>query len=174
MILTCPFGRTWTLPGLRSRWTTPSRGAKARPVEDLLHDHEPVLEARDLVAFSSSSPQVAALEQLHGHVGHALLLAEVVDRDDVRVVELGGGVRLALEALARAFSSPLSFPVMILIATSRPSTGSWARNTSPMAPWPSFSTILYLPTWRSSIRVARNRTTRVWAPGAARGSASRI
>ena len=43
-------------------------------------------------------------EQLHGHVGHAALLAEVVDRDDVGVVELGRGPCLALEALAAIVS----------------------------------------------------------------------
>ena len=45
--------------------------------------------------------EVVALEQLHGHVDLALLLAEVVDGDDVRMVEAGGGLRLALEALAQ-------------------------------------------------------------------------
>ena len=77
------------------------RVGEGEPVEDLLHDRELVLEAFDL-ALGEQLPQVAALEQLHGHEGHALLLAEVVDGDDVRVVQLGRGLGLALEADARA------------------------------------------------------------------------
>ena len=77
------------------------RVGEGEAVEDLLHDRELVLEARE-GALREQLPQVLALEQLHGHVGHALLLPEVVDGDDVRVVELGGGLGLALEAVAGA------------------------------------------------------------------------
>jgi len=44
-------------------------------------------------------PQRLALEVLQRHVGPALVLAHGVDRDDVRVVELGGGAGLEQEAL---------------------------------------------------------------------------
>ena len=36
-------------------------------------------------------------------------------------------------------------PLRTLIATSRSSTGSWARKTSPMLPFPTFPVISYLP-----------------------------
>ena len=44
--------------------------------------------------------QVDALDVAHGDVEEAVRLARVVDRDDVRVVERGGDLRLADEALA--------------------------------------------------------------------------
>ena len=77
------------------------RVREGQPVEDLLHHRELVLERAQL-PLREQLAQVLALEQLHGHVGHAALLAEVVDRDDVGVVELGRGAGLALEALAGA------------------------------------------------------------------------
>ena len=39
--------------------------------------------------------QVRALDELADEVGAAVLLAELVEGDDARVVEAGGGVRLA-------------------------------------------------------------------------------
>src|SRR5262249_51545015 len=52
--------------------------------------------------------EVRSLEELHGHVqeAEALLLAEVVDGDDVGVGEEGRGLGLALEALARLVARP--------------------------------------------------------------------
>ena len=78
------------------------RVREGEPVEDLLHHRELVLERLQL-PLRQQLAQVLALEQLHGHVGHAALLAEVVDRDDVGVVEPGRGLRLVLEALAGAW-----------------------------------------------------------------------
>ena len=43
--------------------------------------------------------QAAALDELHGVEGHAPLAADGVDRDDVRVVQAGGGLGLELEPL---------------------------------------------------------------------------
>src|SRR6185295_275516 len=40
-----------------------------------------------------------AVDELHGQVAHAVRLADVVDGDDVRVLELRGDHRLALEAV---------------------------------------------------------------------------
>jgi hypothetical protein len=73
---------------------------EGQPVADLLHDLELLFEGLGRVG-SDQVFEVFPLEQLHGHVDLALLLAEVVDGDDVRVVEAGGGPRLALEALAQ-------------------------------------------------------------------------
>ena len=42
--------------------------------------------------------QPQTLDELHDVVGHAVLLADAEHRDDVRVVQLGRGFRLALEA----------------------------------------------------------------------------
>ena len=41
--------------------------------------------------------QGQALDELHDVIRHAVLLADAEDRDDVGVVQLGGGLRLALE-----------------------------------------------------------------------------
>ena len=46
-----------------------------------------------------SSRQAAAVDQLYGKVILALVRADFVDRDDVRVVEVGGGLSLGLETL---------------------------------------------------------------------------
>ena len=62
---------------------------------------------RQLLVEGEGSPrgdgllEVRALQQLHGHVDLAVLLAVVVDGDDVRVVQAGRGLGLALEALAQ-------------------------------------------------------------------------
>ena len=45
--------------------------------------------------------QVAALDELHGEVGLAVLLAHVVDLDDVRMPQAGHRFRLSQEAFPR-------------------------------------------------------------------------
>ena len=72
---------------------------EGEPVEDLLHDLELLLEPQG-GALLDQVAQVGALEQLHRHVGDALLLAELVDGDDVRVGQLARGPRLLEEAPA--------------------------------------------------------------------------
>ena len=135
------------------------RVREGEPVEDLVHHRELVLEQRRL-SGGEQLAQVLALEQLHDHVGHAALLAEVEHSDDVGVIEIGGGLLASRRKRSRAVSSSLSLPSTTLIATSRPSTGSCARNTSPMAPAPIFSTTLYLPTSEDSMRGRVDRTMR--------------
>ncbi|OFV87790.1 MAG: hypothetical protein A2V74_02040 [Acidobacteria bacterium RBG_16_70_10] len=44
--------------------------------------------------------EVQSLEQLEGHEGRALVLAQLVDDDDVRMLEPGRGARFLHEALA--------------------------------------------------------------------------
>ena len=101
MILTWPFGSTWMLRGLEVAVDDLLRVGEGEAVADLLHERELVVERLDAAAAADQLLEVAALEQLHRHVDLALLLAEVVDGDDVRVVEAGRRLGLALEALAQ-------------------------------------------------------------------------
>jgi hypothetical protein len=50
-------------------------------------------------AIRNPPGEAAALDQFHREVVPALVLADLVDRDDVRVVEAGGRLGLGLEAL---------------------------------------------------------------------------
>ena len=64
-------------------------------VRHLLHDVELLLEGQ--LALGDELLEVLALEELHGHVELVVGLAEVEHRDDVRVVQLGGGASLPEE-----------------------------------------------------------------------------
>ena len=86
-----------TLPGLTSRWMTPWRWAKSRA---------PATSAAMEAARPGSSGPLAdqlgqgpAVDVLHDDEVGALALAPVVDRDDVRMGEVGGGLGLPPEAL---------------------------------------------------------------------------
>jgi hypothetical protein len=70
---------------------------EGEPLAQLLHDRELLAEVGG--ARADQVAQVPALEQLHRHVGEPVLLAEVVDGDDVRVVEPRRRLRLVPEAL---------------------------------------------------------------------------
>ena len=59
--------------------------------------------------------------------GVPCVFGELEDRDDVAVLQAGGGARLAKEARAGADSSVEKSPAITLIATSRSSTGSRPR-----------------------------------------------
>ena len=76
--------------------------------------------AVDLVA------QRLAFEQLRDDVGRAVLRADVVDGEDVRMVERARGPRLLVET-AQPVSVRGKSGGRTLIATSRPSSGSRAR-----------------------------------------------
>ena len=80
-----PTGRP---PGSRSRCRPGPRGRRIGRVQAL----EPAQLGDEL-------GQAAALDELHGVVGHAPLAADGVDRDDVGVVQAGGGLGLELEPL---------------------------------------------------------------------------
>ena len=69
-------------------------------VADLLHQRQGVVEGFDAPG-ADQVLQVPALEQLHGHVRLAFVLAEVVDRDDVRMVQPGRGLGLPHEPAAQ-------------------------------------------------------------------------
>ena len=85
--------------GFTSRWTRPPACAASSACGDLVDDGrrlaglEPAL-VRDQLA------QVGIRDVPHRDEELAVLLARVVDRQDVGLIEPGGGPRLALEALA--------------------------------------------------------------------------
>ncbi len=91
-----PSASTRTLWGFRSRWTIPRACANRTPVEDLADDLDR-LGRRE--AALDQVLERGALHVLHRDEVAALVLAAVIDRDDVRVLEAGGGLRLAAEAL---------------------------------------------------------------------------
>ena len=74
----------------------------ARMVEafgDLRNQLGHLVEGQALAGFHHLL-QRASLEELHRDVGDAVLLADVVDRDDVRMVQPAGGFRLAQKTFA--------------------------------------------------------------------------
>ena len=113
------------LAGLMSRWTSPrvwawcrASATAATSSADSRNDGRPVsiLAARSL-----------PVDELRDDVAEAVVgPAHVVDRDDVRVVELGedaGLGQVRLDVLGPATRSGLG----TLIATGRSSSSSWAR-----------------------------------------------
>ena len=70
---------------------------EGEPLADLLH-HGELLGGAQLV-LGDGVLEVHPLEQLHRHEDLLAFEAELVDRDDVGVVELGDRFRLAPEAL---------------------------------------------------------------------------
>lgn len=73
----------------------------AERVGDLFGDvHDVVDRQRVLLVVLQELAEVAAVQQLHHEVEHALVLAEVVDNGDAPVLEGGGDPGLAAEAFA--------------------------------------------------------------------------
>ena len=85
---------------------------------------------------SDSPPQTVlqrdAVDKLHDQQQQAADLVDLIDRHHVRMIDLGGGAGLAEET--RAIASSPRCGVSTLTATSRPSTGSRAWNTTPIPP----------------------------------------
>ena len=87
---------------------------------------QPIDAAARLCGISSAS--VRALDQLHREERDVAGLLDGVDRDDVRVIERGDGLRFALEALPPLGVGPVGTPWRrTLRATRRPSFVSSAR-----------------------------------------------
>jgi hypothetical protein len=91
-----PSSRTNTLCGLRSRWRTPASCACRSPRGDLGDDVDGLLRREGLAA--DAVRQRLAAQVLEDQVGRALVLAPVVDGDDVGVIEARGGAGLDVEA----------------------------------------------------------------------------
>ena len=64
-----------------------------------LGQHQPDLPGGQRAAGGEHGGERLTAQELHHEVDHAPRLADAVDRDDVRMLELGRGARFALEAL---------------------------------------------------------------------------
>ena len=94
-------------------------------------------------ARESMRREVLALDELHHErLDAAVASSSAVDLRDVRVIERGKELRLALEAASRS-GSVAKAPGRTLMATSRCSFVSCARYTSPIPPAPSEPTTSY-------------------------------
>ena len=94
-----PSRPTTMLCGLMSRWTIPCRCANASALQDLRARSRSRSGSASGPLRTSELLERAPVEELHRDVVGALGLAAVEDRDDVRVVQAGGVLRLAPEAL---------------------------------------------------------------------------
>ena len=70
--------------------------SRVQPIRDLGPVLESFLERQR--AFSQPLRQGLSLDVLHDEVVHAVLLAYIMERANMQVVELGDGLGLALEA----------------------------------------------------------------------------
>ena len=99
-ILTVPSSSTRTFAGLMSRWTMPCSCAYARPSQSCADDLE-LRRQRQRLRPAQHRVKVLAAQEFHHDVRRAVVLAQFVDRDDVRVLQPRDGLGLALEPLAR-------------------------------------------------------------------------
>ena len=86
------------LSGLMSRWMIEKRVGGAERVGRLRHDPAGLFH-RELAPAPDPARHRLAVHVAHDEVDQAVALADRVDRDDVRMGELGGGLGLAGEAL---------------------------------------------------------------------------
>jgi hypothetical protein len=81
-------------PGLRSLWNQANPVSGLDGVSHLLQDPHPLLQPH----LQASGTQGLAMNELHGNVGTAVLLTNLVDLADVLVFHSGLGARLLSEA----------------------------------------------------------------------------
>ena len=91
-----PFRSSRILAGLRSRWITPRSMGVVDRLGDL--DHQLGRLAGRQRPVGQPLRQALPLDEAHAEVVLALVLADLVDRHDARVVEVGGGLGLDVEA----------------------------------------------------------------------------
>ena len=110
--------------GLMSRWTMPlacaasSASASCGAILERLGDRQrPCRDAR---------VEGRAVDELHRDERRAVVLVDLVDRDDVRVIE-GGGARASWTKRRWRSGSAVASAGSILIATARPSRVSRAE-----------------------------------------------
>ena len=95
-----PRSVTKMFAGLMSRWTMPlACAASSASAISMASEKQDVSISSGLAA--DRVLQGHAVEKLHGDEGAAVLLANVVDRADVGMVQRGSGLRFAPEALQR-------------------------------------------------------------------------
>ena len=80
-----------------SRWTMPASWAWASPASTWSTTGT-VSRGSGRIPALDGALQVQSLEELEGHEGAVLVLPELVDGHDVRMLEAGGRPSLALEA----------------------------------------------------------------------------
>ena len=106
-----------TLAGLRSRWITPLSWAASRPSAICLAISSRLVERERPPC--EPLREILALDQLHRQEAIAAVLVQTVDRGDVRVVQRGQQLRLALEAGEPLGVAGEASSGRTLIATSR-------------------------------------------------------
>ena len=94
---TRPSLESMMLPGFTSRWTIPRAWAAERARATSAATRAAWRGGERAVAAHDRG-QVLTVDELHDDERAVLVLAEVVDRDDVGVVERGGGQGLLAEA----------------------------------------------------------------------------
>ena len=87
-----------TLPGFRSRWTTPSVVRLVERIADLARDGQRFRDGDWSAA--DASRQRLAFQMLEHEEERALIVADVVQRADVRMVQAADRARFALESIA--------------------------------------------------------------------------
>ena len=101
-----PFLSSSTFSGLKSRWISPSACAAARPRPTSMK----ILITIAPGALLGGNPTLegAAAQVLHGEEYISIVYADVEDRDDVRVRQLGDRLGLANQALLACRQVPVS------------------------------------------------------------------
>ena len=123
-ILTRPSTATIMLAGLRSRCTDAGRVGRCHAISDL-HRHVQERADGDWPTFDDRRQRLAG-DELRRHIEDAVVGANVVDAEDVRMIQRGRGVRFLLEPGA-AFGVGRNVGGRTLSATSRRSRMSRAR-----------------------------------------------
>ena len=132
---TCPDSVTMMFAGLISLCTMPTAWAASSA--------DAICRPSSTTRSTGSLPRVdqpfkgLSRHQLHGDEVDAVGLADVVDRDDVRVGKGGGGTRLPDESLLALRVGDDAPDAITFSATVRFRRASIARYTTPMPPAPS-------------------------------------
>ena len=100
MIRAFPSRSIMMFPGLRSRWTIPSRWASAKPRQTCLA-RKRALETVKPAGLADQALQVLTRNVLHGDEMDAPVLGQVVHPADVLVDDPAGDLQLVAEALER-------------------------------------------------------------------------
>ena len=102
MTLTSPLRVTMTFAGLMSRWITPATCAYASASQIFSATSTACGSGGEAAARAHEVLERPPLDELHHDELRLAVGAGVVDADDVRVVQAGGGLRLAAEAVDEA------------------------------------------------------------------------